>query len=337
MAISNLQRFSGTIASGGSTTTVTCALSGTVNFIALQTTWGPDVPATYSATFGGDALTLEEIHRFGWAGGGDVSVGVWSGFGTYSGSNDLVLTLGAGTVTGELHVTAGYASNGQAKMVYSTSGGGLNATFSASYESTLYEGIAFAVAQSLHQTVPTDNGSVTSYDIGTTSNGSYTFYSTGGATPSAAIETHSISFSTTTRLGVAFMVIEDGSIEIEPSSIITEVTVPSPTFTGATDMQLYQQTIVLDVVVPDPVMSLPVPRQVALVGKDVDVPDRVDRATGLTEPVLTEITGVPTFVEHGTLDHSDFTARIVVMRVGITDPPEPVSNVDGDGWVYNEE
>lgn len=28
--------------------------------------------------------------------------------------------------------------------------------------------------------------------------------------------------------------------------------------------------------------------------------------------------------------------RRVTMRVGITDPPEPVSNVNGDGWVYAE-
>ena len=28
--------------------------------------------------------------------------------------------------------------------------------------------------------------------------------------------------------------------------------------------------------------------------------------------------------------------RIVVMRPGITNPPEPVVNVDGDGWVYAE-
>lgn len=30
-------------------------------------------------------------------------------------------------------------------------------------------------------------------------------------------------------------------------------------------------------------------------------------------------------------------ARYVVMRPGITSPPEPVSNVDGDGWVYMED
>jgi len=28
--------------------------------------------------------------------------------------------------------------------------------------------------------------------------------------------------------------------------------------------------------------------------------------------------------------------RIVVMRPGITNPPEPVLNVAGDGWVYSE-
>lgn len=30
-------------------------------------------------------------------------------------------------------------------------------------------------------------------------------------------------------------------------------------------------------------------------------------------------------------------ATIVVMRPGITNPPEPVLNVDGDGWVYAEQ
>ena len=30
------------------------------------------------------------------------------------------------------------------------------------------------------------------------------------------------------------------------------------------------------------------------------------------------------------------SGRRVVMRPGITSPPEPVSNVDGDGWVYME-
>lgn len=30
-------------------------------------------------------------------------------------------------------------------------------------------------------------------------------------------------------------------------------------------------------------------------------------------------------------------ATIVVMRPGITNPPEPVLNPDGDGWVYAEQ
>lgn len=35
-------------------------------------------------------------------------------------------------------------------------------------------------------------------------------------------------------------------------------------------------------------------------------------------------------------DHPQYRPRKVVMRTGITAPPEPVQNVDGDGWVYAE-
>ena len=34
--------------------------------------------------------------------------------------------------------------------------------------------------------------------------------------------------------------------------------------------------------------------------------------------------------------HTATAQRRVVMRPGITSPPEPVSNPDGDGWVYME-
>ena len=46
--------------------------------------------------------------------------------------------------------------------------------------------------------------------------------------------------------------------------------------------------------------------------------------------------GAAIWTSGGSGGGSGSAPRIVVMRPGITNPPEPVVNVDGDGWVYAE-
>lgn len=49
----------------------------------------------------------------------------------------------------------------------------------------------------------------------------------------------------------------------------------------------------------------------------------------------TEVTGDHLVYDGTKWDSARPKHAIVVMRPGLTDPPEPVLNVAGDGWVYS--
>jgi hypothetical protein len=102
----------------------------------------------------------------------------------------------------------------------------------------------------------------------------------------------------------------DGDIVETPDPITVEVEMPAPTVTGVSDIVDHPDPITVEVEMPAPTVTAPVPRQLSLVGIHVDMPGRVAvPGGGLTTPMLSQVAGVPVWVEAptGVADHGALT------------------------------
>jgi hypothetical protein len=82
-----------------------------------------------------------------------------------------------------------------------------------------------------------------------------------------------------------------------PEPVGMEVTVPDADWAVDTDIVARVETIGLKVTVPVPTISVPLPRVIPLVGIYAEAPGRVPPSVGLTTPMLSEVDGIPKWVE----------------------------------------
>jgi hypothetical protein len=339
MAITNLQRFTGT--GTGTNLSISCAISGTINFIGIAMNDGTAYPTINSKTFDGTTVTTVQRTRHGWFGVGDVNCSLFFLKQTHADETVTFDINFSESVTWEADIVVGFGSNGNPNVAYNDVDSGLNASASHSYTSS-YDCIGMYAGQSFGVAVGSSFGTNMKWsnDIGIDGNSFGALGISGGTTPTV-VEGGTIAYfgGPTTSLVSMLMVIEDTPINATPGAHAIEVTMPSPASitTPYPDIVEWYGPNQMEVVVPEPTIVVPIPRSLPLVGTIAEMPGRVTPATGITDPVLTEVASVPTFVAHATLDHTPYNPRYVVMRPVITDPPEPVANVDGDGWVYGEE
>lgn len=128
------------------------------------------------------------------------------------------------------------------------------------------------------------------------------------------------------------LVLSTGAMVAELSPFTLSPLVTAPTV-DAGSIHAYFEAIRLSPVVAEPRVVVRPQRVLATVGVHSDTPGRVAPPSGLVLPVLVYQNGEPTWVEAETIYGPH---RRIVMRPGITDPPEPVANVDGDDYVYME-
>ena len=166
-----------------------------------------------------------------------------------------------------------------------------------------------------------------------------TFSSPDGSIKQVALEDNATSGSRTVgaatlKLAAYFTVVfSTGDIYAQPSSITATQTVPSPTVTGPGNMKIIHQPFTQTMVVPEPTVIHKPQRAMLTQGVHAETPDRLAPPSGFTFPVLSYQGGEPVWVEATSIQRKP---RRIVMRPGITDPPEPTANVDGDDYVYME-
>ena len=166
-----------------------------------------------------------------------------------------------------------------------------------------------------------------------------TFSSPDGSIKQVALEDNATSGSRTVgaytlKLAAYFTVVfSTGDIYAQASSATATQTVPAPTIDGVQDMKIIHQPFTQTMVVPEPTVIHKPQRAMLTQGIHAETPGRLAPPSGLTTPVLTYQDGEPVWIEGSTLQRRP---RRIVMRPGITDPPEPTANVDGDDYVYME-
>ena len=89
----------------------------------------------------------------------------------------------------------------------------------------------------------------------------------------------------------------DTDMTVIPDTAVLDVVMPAPTMTVDENIYLTQESMTLNVVMPAPTMVVKYPRQIPLVGRDVEMPGRVPMADGYTTPLLTEAEDIPQWME----------------------------------------
>ena len=328
MSFSNIQTTTQSFSASG-THTVSHNTGGLANWAVVQLGQA-DRDVSNTASFDSVALTKYATARHGWFGTGDGRVSIFGLVGSWNGTYDFEVVLGAGSpVTGQARIITGLASGGNPVFVDASSSEGLNGSNSESYDSGVFDAIGFYATQHYNAGLGNTNGSLTVTDVFTASGAGINFMR--DLTPSAGVQ--SASKGLTTSSATAWVVVEDSTIVGSPSPVTQTQVVTNPTVTGFGHIYVYTEAITQTQVVLNPSVTMGTPRAIPLVGVDVETPGRLSAPVGFTNPVLSYVGGVYTWVEASTMQR---LPRRIVMRPNITDPPEPVADIDGDDYVYME-
>ena len=102
---------------------------------------------------------------------------------------------------------------------------------------------------------------------------------------------------TTGLIGAAGILVYEDAVVVAADPITVNLTLPAPTITGPDNIVDHPDPLDIRLTLPEPTIIAPIPRQLPLVGEYAEVPGRVAKADGLTAPVLSEVNGVPEWVE----------------------------------------
>ena len=342
MAITNIQTGSSEWSGVNQTETVVLS-TGATGANALMIAFGSgDMSTTVSATANGVAMTKYEHYRHGWFGTGDGNCVVWGLIGSWTGDVTIQVTHSMSTASrnyGTIHCYSMMCTSGNPQFVESGGQSALNGSYSFSYDPGVYEAFAIWIAQHFSTTRPSDAGSGVYHDADSGNGSTLNFWHSGsvaGGHPAGANAVQSNSKGTSTSSAVAYLVLQDSSIVAQPSPVALPITVTTPTVTGIDFVIAYFKSLGIDITIPEPGVVVKPRYTLRLVSEHGDMPGRLALPSGLTQPIVGFVNGEPVWIELADHVHPTYRQRRVVMRPGITSPPEPVSNIDGDGFVYME-
>lgn len=343
MAIVNLQTGSSEWAGVNQTETVVLSTGGTGANVVMVAFGSGDQATTVTATVDGASMTKYAHYRHGYFGIGDGNCVVFGLTGSWTGDISVQVTHSMSTASrnyGTIHVYSMMAESGYPSFLDYGGSSGTNQSYSFSYDPDVgREAFSIWISQNHGSTPPQDSGSGVFHDTDSGNGAGLNFWHSGsvaGGHPLPESGTHANSKGPSLSNAVAHLTLVDATINAELTAMTLPITVTTPTVTGIDVVKAYfaSLNIGLEVVPPGVVVK---PRYVLrLVSEHGDMPGRLGIPSGLSQPVVGYLNGEPVWVELATHVHPTYRQRRVVMRPGITSPPEPVSNIDGDGFVYME-
>jgi hypothetical protein len=310
--------------------------SGATGANAVMVNMGSgDTSVSVSATVNGVAMTKYAHHRHGWFGLGDGNSIVFGLLGSWTGDITVQVTHSSTRDNGRIYAYSAMCTSGNPEFVSYGGQGALNGNFSYSFDCENYEGFGIW------------NGSHFGTTPGTTTTGTHTYIGTkncNGATLNFAHTTdltpvtgvHSGSKGVSTSSTVAYLLLRDSVITARPTAIALPISIPTPVVTGIDFVIAYFASLGLDITIPEPGVVVKPRYTLRLVSEHGDMPGRMPLPSGLSQPIVAYANGEPVWIDLTSHVHPSYRQRRIVMRTGIDNPPEPVSNINGDGWVYME-